>query len=170
MGLSNRQIALEFLRRFSARQLDLAAQLMADDLHFTGPPEPYPFHTGDEGSRARPANVCRHTVINVIEDHVGGVTVLYEYEGDATLMVAQWFSFADQRIVKTDLVFEPKSSYQDWSALLVRGVRGGLRRSPSDVARVPVARSSIHSAIRNGLVIPAPGSEGLNGPSVMRGA
>ena len=31
-------------------------------------------------------------------------------------------------------------------------------------ARVPVARSSIHSATRNGLVIPAPGSERLNGP------
>ena len=125
--MSNRQIALEFLKRFFAGDIDAAAQLMAEGLHFTGPREQDGIGTArDSGGNADSMEPCTPRVINVIEGE-NDVTVLYDYERTSgTLTIAQWFTFHNQRIVETDLVFGPKRSRQDWSTLFVQGIRCGV--------------------------------------------
>ena len=125
--MSNRHIALEFLKRFSAGDIDAATQLVVEGLHFTGPREQNSVGAPDSNDSGAPAEPCTPRVINVIEDENGDVTVLYDYErANSTLTIAQWFSFQNQRIVETDLVFGPKSSRRNWSALFLRGVRCGV--------------------------------------------
>ena len=133
MLVSNRQVALEFLNRFSSGRLDEAAQLMVDDLQFAGPADQSVSSTTDVNRKAGRMGSCRHKVINLIEDGDGSVTVLYEYEGAVPLMIAQWFSFENQRIVETDLAYEPKRGHQDWSTLVQQGARCSLR--PATVSR-----------------------------------
>ena len=77
--MSDRQIALEFLRRLSAKRIDEAAHLMADGLQLVAPSERNAFSVGEPRGEAKTQH-SRHEVINVMEDEEG-ITVLYEYEG-----------------------------------------------------------------------------------------
>jgi len=124
--MSDRQIALEFLRRLFAERIDDAAHLMADGLQLVAPSGRNPF-SGGTPRGAADSQHRRHEVINVMQDEEG-VTVLYEYEGAVLLMIAQWFRFQNHRIVETELIYGPKDNHSDWSVLLQRGIRCALRR------------------------------------------
>ena len=128
--MSDRQTALEFLGLFSARRLDEAAHLMVDGLRFVGPSEPIPLGNGSLGGGAN-TRAYGDQVVNVIEDEEG-ITVLYEYEGSLSLIIAQWFRFQNHRIVETELTYAPKDKHQDWSSLLLKGIRCELRLSETD--------------------------------------
>ncbi len=133
--MSDRQIALEFLRRLSAKRIDEAAHLMADGLQLVAPSERNAFSVGEPRGEAKTQH-SRHEVINVMEDEEG-ITVLYEYEGAVSLMIAQWFRFQNHRIVETELIYEPKDNHQGWSTLLQRGVRCELLRTGQAETKVP---------------------------------
>lgn len=116
--MTNREVAMEFLRRFCARDIDGLAPLLAGDLQFTGP-----FHRFGsseaylESLRDDPPEQSSYRVLSVTES-ADSVSVCYDYEkSNATITVAQLFTFENQKISALLLVFDGWPFGQQESAI-----------------------------------------------------
>jgi hypothetical protein len=105
--LSNRELALEFIRRFCAGDVEGLAPLLGEDLDVQGP-------GGRFRSRAEyldalekdPPEKAGFQIISVTESE-GGVAVCWDYQKrGGTLTIAQLFRFRDGAISESVLVFD----------------------------------------------------------------
>lgn len=105
--MENRDIAMEFLRRFCAGDIEGLAPLMAEDLRFNGPLRQ--FRSRDaylDSLRGDPPEPCGYRVLSVTEggDHV---SIYYEYEKrDRVQTMAQLCRLENQVIREILLVFD----------------------------------------------------------------
>ena len=105
--MNNREVALKFIRRFCAGDVDGLALLLAEDLRFKGPlPQ---FGSRDaylDCLKNDPPRSCAYQVLSVTESG-DSVSVFYEYEkGDGGVTIAQLFKFKDRGIAEILLVFD----------------------------------------------------------------
>lgn len=105
--MTNRQVAIEFLRCFCAGDLDGLASLLADDLQFNGPFHQFRSRAAYLDSLKKdPPEQCGYRVLSVTEGD-DSVSVYYSYEkSDRSLTIAQLFRFKDQKICEILLVFD----------------------------------------------------------------
>lgn len=105
--MSNREVAMEFLRCFCAGDLDGLAALLAEDLQFKGP-----FHHCSSSDayldtlKNDPPEQCSYRILSVTESG-DRVSIFYDYEKRAgTITIAQSFTLRDHRISEILLVFD----------------------------------------------------------------
>lgn len=107
MPLSNREIAIEFVQRFCAGDVEALAPLLAEDLRFTGPF--FQFESAVEYLdvlREGPSEPGECRLLSVTED-ADSVSIFYDYvKTDRVLTVAQLFKFNDRKICETLVVFD----------------------------------------------------------------
>ena len=105
--MTHREVALEFLRRFCAGDVDGLTPLLAEDLRFAGPL--YQFSSNDaylETLRNDPPERCGYRVLSVTESD-DSVSIYYDYEKrDGAITVSQLFKFRDDKIGELLLVFD----------------------------------------------------------------
>ena len=105
--MTNREVAMAYLKHFCAGDVDDLASLLADDLEFKGPFHQFSSSTAYlQSLRDDPLDRCSYRVLSVTEGD-DRVSVYYDYQkpkGDLT--VAQLFSFTDGKISKMLLVFD----------------------------------------------------------------
>lgn len=105
--MSNREVAMEFVRCFCAGELNRLASLVTEDLQFKGP-----FHQ----CRSRdayldtlkndPPEQCGYRILSVTESG-DRVSIFYDYERRAgAITIAQSFTLRDQKIREILLVFD----------------------------------------------------------------
>lgn len=103
----NRDVALQFLSSFCAGDVNALAPLLTEDLRFSGPF--YQFNSSEsylEVLRDGPLEPSGYRLISVT-DGENRVSVYYDYEkSDATITIAQLFTFRDQKISEILLVFD----------------------------------------------------------------
>jgi hypothetical protein len=106
-GMSIREHALEFVRRFAAGDIDGLAALLTADLRLTGPNLQVTSSAAYlQALRRDPPAPGRATVLSVTDDD-DTVAVFWEYEKPAgRLTIAQLFRFRDQHICEMQLVFD----------------------------------------------------------------
>ncbi len=106
-NMNNREAALEFVRSFCAGDVDALAPLLTEDLRFSGPF--YQFSSAGEYLdvlKSGPLEPSGYRLISVT-DSGDSVSVYYDYEQrDATITIAQLFTFRDQKISEILLVFD----------------------------------------------------------------
>ena len=109
--MSNRERALEFVKRFAAGDVAGLEPLLSEDLRLAGPFLQVDSRTAYlEVLRHDPPEPCGVRFLSVTESG-DAVAVFYEYEKrDGTLTIAQLFRFYDQRIAETRLVFDGQKS------------------------------------------------------------
>jgi hypothetical protein len=102
------EIAVQFIERFCAADIEGVEQLLAVDLRFSGPL----FHSGNrhdyiESLRADPPERCRYHLISVTENATQAV-VIYDYiKADSNITIAQLFQFdAQLKISEILLLFD----------------------------------------------------------------
>ena len=105
--MSNRDVAMEYLRCFCAGDIDGLEPLLATDLSFTGT-----FHTYGSASeylnslRRDPPEKCGYKVLSITENQ-HSVAVFYDYQKPNRVMqIAQLFKIKDQQIHEVLLVFD----------------------------------------------------------------
>jgi ketosteroid isomerase-like protein len=105
--MTNREVAMEYLRYFCAGDIDGLAQLLAPDLFFTGT-----FHTYHSGAeyleslRSDPPEKCGYQVLSVTENEES-VAIFYEYQKpDKVMQIAQLFKIKNQQIHDILLIFD----------------------------------------------------------------
>lgn len=105
--MSNREMALEFVRRFCAGDINGLKPLLADDLQFSGPF--HRFATRDaylETLMREPLDDCGYRVLSVTEGD-DSVSIYYDYEKpDRTVTIAQLCTIKDHEICKILIVFD----------------------------------------------------------------
>ncbi len=106
-AMTNRDVALEYLRCFCAGDIDGLASSIADGLRFTGP-----FHTYNSGAeylaglRKDPPEACEYKVLSLTENG-DSVAVFYEYRKTKQVMqIAQLFGIREGKIHEVLLVFD----------------------------------------------------------------
>ena len=106
-GVTNREVAMAYLKHFCAGNVDGLASLLADDLEFKGP-----FHQFSssrayiQSLRDDPLDRCSYRVVSITEAD-DSVSVYYDYrKAKSDLTVAQLFNFTDGKISKILLVFD----------------------------------------------------------------
>ena len=106
---SNRDLALEFLARFCAGDIEGLAPLLAEDLRFLGP-----LLEADSRSeyidslRSDPPEKCAYVVLSLTEG-VDSVSIFYDYEKvGRSVRIAQLFRFSNGRISELMLVFDTR--------------------------------------------------------------
>ena len=106
-SMTNREVALEYLRCFCSGDVDGLEQLLAADLNFRGTFHEY-FSSADylADLRSAPLETCGYRIINVTED-VGSVAIFYDYEKpDKVMTIAQLFKVREGKISEVLLVFD----------------------------------------------------------------
>ena len=109
MKMNNRDIALEFLSRFCAGDVDGLSPLLAEDLQLNGPL----FHFDSredylDSLKDGPPEKCGYRIISVTENQES-VSIYYDYEKRAaTITIAQLFRFRDHKITELLLVFDAR--------------------------------------------------------------
>ena len=107
--MSNREMAMEFLKCFCAGDIDGLAPLLADDLRFKGPLHEFNLSGAYlQSLRDDPPDKCSYRVLSLTQaaDHV---SIYYDYEkDDGALTVAQLFGFANGKISEILLVFDSR--------------------------------------------------------------
>ena len=105
--MTNRDVAMEYLRCFCAGDIDGLSRLLAADLRFSGT-----FHTYASASeyldslRSDPPEKCEYKVLSVTEGE-GAVAVFYEYQKpDRAMQIAQLFKIRDHKINEMLLIFD----------------------------------------------------------------
>lgn len=105
--MNNREIAMEFLRRFCAGDVDGLDSLLATALQFNGPF--HQFHSSEAylvSLKNNPPKKCSYRVLSVTECS-DSVSIFYNYEkSDRTITIAQLFRFENQKISEILLVFD----------------------------------------------------------------
>ena len=105
--MTNREVVLEFLRRFCSGEVDGLESLLAEDLQFSGPFH----HFGSryayiQSLKDEPPEKCGCRVLSLAESGED-VCVFYEYEkSDQSITVAQLCKFKDRKISEILLVFD----------------------------------------------------------------
>jgi hypothetical protein len=109
--MSNRDIALEYVRRFCAADIDGLARLLAPELSFKGTFHAYRSAADYIDSlRSDPPVKCGYKVLSLTEGE-GSVAVFYEYrKPDRTMTIAQLFRIADDRINDVLLIFDGRDN------------------------------------------------------------
>jgi ketosteroid isomerase-like protein len=107
--MSNREVAMNFLRRFCAGDVDGLALLLAEDLQFAGP-----FHQFNSRAdyldvlRQDPPETGGYRVLSVTESG-DSVSIFYDHEtSDRAITIAQWFRFRGEKISEMRLVFDTR--------------------------------------------------------------
>ena len=105
--MTNRDIALEYLRCFCAGDIDGLERLLAADLTFRGT-----FHAFGSAAeyldslRNDPPESCEYRVLSITESE-DSVAVFYEYQKlDRSITISQWFKICENRIQDVVLVFD----------------------------------------------------------------
>ncbi|QDT95249.1 nuclear transport factor 2 family protein [Gimesia aquarii] len=105
--MTNHDLAISFVERFCAGDVEGLVLLLAKDLRFRGP-----FHQFDSRDayvsclKDNPPTRSRFHVLSVTEDD-DHVAVFYEYQKtDETVMLAQLFKCEDGKITEILLVFD----------------------------------------------------------------
>ena len=105
--MTDREIALEYLRCFCAGDTERLKRLLAPDLKFEG--TLYSFYSSEEylaSLRSNPPERCQYNVFSITEN-TGSVAVFYLYQKPRRVMrIAQLFKIADQQIYEILLVFD----------------------------------------------------------------
>ena len=100
-------IALEYLRRFCAGDIEGLEPLLCSDLRFEGPL--FNFQSSRDyltSLRSDPPEICSYRILNVTND-ADSVVVFYIYEkSEREITIAQLFRFRDQKIAEILLVFD----------------------------------------------------------------
>ena len=109
--MSNRERALEFVKRFAAGDVAGLEPLLSEDLRLAGPFLQVDSRTAYLEVLGRdPPEPCGVRLLSVTENS-DTVAVFYEYEKrDGTLTIAQLFGFSNQRITEIRLVFDGRES------------------------------------------------------------
>ena len=109
--MSDREQALEFVRRFAAGDVDGLEPLLSEDLQLEGPYLQVESRAAYlETLRREPPEPCGVRMLSVT-DNGDTVAVFYEYQKrDMTLTIAQLFRFSDQQISEIRLVFDGRES------------------------------------------------------------
>ena len=109
--MSQRETALQFIKRFCAGDVAGLEPLLCEDLHFRGP-----WHRSDSRDAYLavlcddPPERCEFRLLSVTQAD-DSVAVFYEYrKADGSLTIAQLFHFRDDRISDITLVFDGRSS------------------------------------------------------------
>ncbi len=105
--MTNREIAMAYLRCFCAGDISGLTPLLASDLHFKGTLHQY--GSSEEYLKSLkndPPEKCGHHVLNITEGD-DSVAVFYEYEKpDKVITIAQLFKIKNHRINEVLLVFD----------------------------------------------------------------
>jgi len=105
--MSQRDIALAFLKHFCAGEIEEMAPLLAADLRFEGPL--YRFNSAREylaALRNDPPEPCHYEILSITES-ADSVALFYDYQKpNGSLAIAQLFTMGDQRIQAIRLVFD----------------------------------------------------------------
>ena len=108
--MSNRAVALGFVRSFCSGDIEGVEATIAEDFELRGPL--FEFNSKSsyiESLRSGGLEPGECDVLGVSEDG-DTVAIFYTYnKASGRMTVAQFFWFANQRIVKTLLVFDPKN-------------------------------------------------------------
>ena len=107
--MSNRDIALEYIKSFCDANINALESLFTADLQFKGP-----FHTFKsskdylESLRNDPPDKCRYNILSITENRES-VVLFYEYQKpDCTILIAQLFKIDNQKIKEIVLVFDTR--------------------------------------------------------------
>lgn len=105
--MTNREVAMEYLRCFCAGDIDGLEPLLAADLSFNGTFHEYRSREAYVGSlRLAPPEECRFEVLSVTESG-DSVAVFYNYrKPDRIMTIAQWFKIQSGQIEDVLLVFD----------------------------------------------------------------
>lgn len=105
--MTNREVVLEYLRRFGAGDREGLEPLLATDLHLSGTLHDY--HSAAsylEGLGRDPPQRGECRILSIMESD-DAVAVFYDYrQASRTLRVAQLFRLKEQRIREMVLVFD----------------------------------------------------------------
>lgn len=105
--MTNREVALEYVRCFAEGDVTGLSRVLADELRFSGPL----LEASSAGSylktlREHPLPRCGYRIESVTESD-DTVVVFYDYERPSgAITIAQRFVIRDGRIVETHLVFD----------------------------------------------------------------
>lgn len=105
--MTNRDVAMEYLRRFCAGDIDGLEPLLAANLSFAGTFQTYCSALEYLDSlRSNPPDRCGYKVLSVTENK-DSVAVFYEYQKpEHVVRIAQLFGIRDQTIHDVLLVFD----------------------------------------------------------------
>ncbi len=107
MDLPNREIALEFIERFCAGDVDGLTPLLAEDLQFKGPLFRFDSRAAYLDSLRGDLEKTGYQILSVTENE-DSVSVYYDYDKPGGAMtIAQLFKFRDRIISELTLVFDP---------------------------------------------------------------
>ena len=108
--MTNRDIALEYIRHFCAGDIEGLEPLLASNMKFTGT-----LHSFSSASqyltslRSDPAEKCHYTILSITENS-DSVALFYKYEKpDGEMQIAQLFKISDQQINEILLVFDGRA-------------------------------------------------------------
>lgn len=106
--LTPRQVALAFVERFCAADVDGLAPLLAAKLRFRGPLHQFDSRAAYLASlRADPPQPAGYRLLHLTESE-HGVALIYEYQKDeGAITIAQLCKFAGGEISEMLLVFDP---------------------------------------------------------------
>ncbi len=112
--MKNRDVALTFVSRFCAADVDALSELLADDFRLKGPLGGFESKaTYVSALQENPPVVGRHRILSVSEG-VQSVSIFYEYERNETpVTIAQLFLFDSGRISEILLVFDTADLLRD---------------------------------------------------------
>jgi hypothetical protein len=109
--MTNREIALEYLRCFCAGAIDDMGSLLASDLKFSGTLHSYGSSAEYLASlRNDPPVKSQYTILSITEN-TDSVALFYEYlKPDGVMRIAQLFKISGQQINEILLVFDGRES------------------------------------------------------------
>jgi hypothetical protein len=104
--VSARETALEFIARFTEGDVEGLAELLADDVHLSGPLLEVDSRADYlRALREDPPERAGFRVLDVTEDG-DRVSVSWEYQKpEGSLVIDQWFEVTDARIQRSRLTF-----------------------------------------------------------------
>ena len=105
--MNNKELAIEFVKRFCAGDVEGLAPLLADELRLEGPL--FQFDSCDaylDSLRQDQLEKGSFRLLSVAESD-DGVSIFYEYgKSEGAMTIAQLFKFKDQKIGEILLVFD----------------------------------------------------------------
>jgi len=105
--MSHQELAIEFIKKFCAGDIEGLALLLSENLQFKGPL--FQFNSREAyllSLKQDPAQPADYRVISITEspDHI---SIFYDYEkNEGSITIAQLFRFKDQKICEILIVFD----------------------------------------------------------------
>ena len=108
--MSNRDAAIEFVKRFCSGEVGGLGPLLADEFHLKGPLFDFTSKQDYLDSFARDGLERASYQVLIIAEGTDAVSIFYEYQKVAgTITIAQRFGFNDGLIADILLVFDPRA-------------------------------------------------------------